>query len=78
MAQWVKLSNGWIDLEQAAYIATMPNDILVLHDGIASKDTGSRHISGDDAAAIRAYLDRVAVNKPEASRQLRGLKSRLY
>lgn len=73
MAQWVKLSSGWIDLEQAPYIMTMPNATLALHDGIASKDTGSRYISGADAEAIRAYLDRVAVNKPEASRRLRGV-----
>lgn len=70
MAQWVKLSGGWVDLEQAPYIGTMPNGTVVLHDSIDAKGSGTRYITGADAEAISLYLDKVAVNAKSTSPQI--------
>ena len=70
MAQWVKVSTGWVDLDKIVVVTTMP-DAVALQDRIGSGNT-TRYFHGADAEAISDYLDRVAVNKPQAGRNLRS------
>jgi len=46
-------------------------DAVALQDRIGSGNT-TRYFHGADAEAISDYLDRVAVNKPQAGRNLRS------
>ena len=70
MAQWVKISTGWVDLDKIAVVTTMP-DPVALQASIGSGNT-TRYFHGADAEAISDYLDRVAVNKTQAGRKLRS------
>jgi len=70
MAQWVKVSTGWVDLDKIAVVTTM-TDAVAVQDSIGSGNK-TTYFNGADAEAISGYLDRVAVNKPQADRKLRS------
>ena len=54
MAQWIRLSMGWLDLDKVGYVADAPRG-LALYPGIAP--VGEAHyVPEEDAEVIRRHL----------------------
>ena len=73
--QWIRLRSGWVDLGHVGSIEEEPTGGLRLNSDIK---TVASHVStivdGADADAVRAYLDKVAVNRshPEPETHVLG------
>jgi hypothetical protein len=62
--QWIKLSFGWLDLGHVAQVVDDPTGNLALHEAITPSGGTIRYLTSEDAEAVRAYLDKEAVNRP--------------